>query len=357
VADELRARRAAFHTLTVAAIEPLTEDSVALTFDVPPQLRDDYAFTAGQHLTIGCDDGVRRSFSLCTPPSSGVLKIGVKRLAGGYFSEGVLGRLRPGDQLDVMTPVGRFTPTLDPAAERSYVAIAAGSGITPVLSIVATILEVEPKSQVTLVYANRSHRSVMFVDEVHDLKDRYLDRFRVLHVLSREEQEVELLSGRLDAARLRRLLDTLVPPQKVDEWFLCGPQAMVTELRDELLAHGVAVVHTELFHTESVPRTPPAAVSGDAEGAEVTVRLDGRSSSFRLGTEGVPVLEAVLGVRPDAPFACRGGVCGTCRARLVEGTVSMDTNWALEPDEVAKGYVLTCQSHPTSERVVLDYDG
>ncbi len=351
-------RRAAFHTLRVAAIEPLTDDAVALTFDVPPELRDDYAFTAGQHVTIGCDDGVRRSFSICTPPSSGRLRIGVKRLPHGYFSEGVLGRLEPGDEIEVMTPAGRFTPSLDPAAERSYVAIAAGSGITPVLSIVATILEVEPKAEVTLIYANRSHRSVMFADEVHDLKDRYLERFRLLHVLSREAQEVELLSGRLDAERLRAMLETVVPPQKVDEWFLCGPVAMVTELRDELLAHGVSVVHTELFHTDSVPRTPPAPVdAADGEGADVTIRLDGRSSSFRLGAGGVPVLEAVLGVRPDAPFACRGGVCGTCRARLVEGTVAMDTNWALEPDEVAAGYVLTCQSHPTSERVVLDYDG
>ena len=357
MADAPRGRRAAFHTLTVATIEPLTDDSVAVTFDVPPELRDDYAFTAGQHLTIGCDDGVRRSFSLCTPPSSGVLRIGVKKLPGGYFSEGVLGRLKPGDELEVMTPVGRFTPSLDPAAEKSYVAIAAGSGITPVLSIVATILEVEPRSQVTLVYANRSHRSVMFVDEVHDLKDRYLGRFRVLHVLSREEQEVELLSGRLDADRLRALLDTLVPPQKVDEWFLCGPQEMVTELRDELLAHGVPTVHTELFHTDAVPRTPAAPATTGDEGAEVTIRLDGRSSSFHLPAGGAPILEAAMAVRPDVPFACRGGVCGTCRARLVEGTVAMDTNWALEPDEVAAGYVLTCQSHPTSEKVVVDYDG
>lgn len=350
------ASHAALHPLRVAAIERLTDDSVALTFDVPEHLRDAYRFAAGQHVSIQGDDGVRRSYSLCTPPSSGVLRIGVKRLPGGHFSGEVLDRLRPGDELEVMTPAGRFTPTLDPQAERSYVAIAAGSGITPVLSIVTTILEVEPGSEVTLLYANRTHGSVMFVDEVHDLKDRYLDRFRVLHVLSREEHEVELLSGRLDADRLRRVLETLLPPQKVDEWFLCGPQAMVTELRDELLRHGAGAIHSELFHADPVPR--PAAPVAETEGdADVTVRLDGRSASFRLGTADVPVLEAVLRVRPDAPFACRGGVCGTCRARLVEGTVAMDTNWALEPEEVARGYVLTCQSHPTSEKVVLDYDG
>lgn len=351
------AGRAAFHPLRVAAIEPLTEDAVALTFDVPDELRDDYRFAAGQHLNIHCDDGVRRSYSLCTPPSSGVLRIGVKRLPGGYFSGPVLDRLRPGDELEVMTPAGRFSPTLDPRAERSYVAIAAGSGITPVLSIIATVLEVESGSEVTLVYANRTHASVMFVDEVHDLKDRYLERFRLLHVLSREEQEVELLSGRLDAERLSRILDSLVPPQKVDEWFLCGPQAMVAELRDELLRHGATTVHTELFHADPIPRAEVVPQAGAPDEAEVTVRLDGRSASFRLSPHGVPVLEAALKVRPDAPFACRGGVCGTCRARLVEGTVAMESNYALEPDEVARGYVLTCQSHPTSGRVVLDYDG
>jgi ring-1,2-phenylacetyl-CoA epoxidase subunit PaaE len=355
-------KHAVFHPLTVASIDPVTDDSVAITFDVPGDLRADYAFTQGQHVTVRTSlagDDVRRNYSICAPVSSGVLRIAVKRLPGGAFSEHALGSLRPGDVVDVMTPSGRFFTELDPAHEKSYVCIAAGSGITPVLSIVATTLEVEPRSRVTLVYANRTHASIMFLEELEDLKDRYAERFQLVHVLSREPQEVELFSGRLDVPRMQRLLDTLIPPDAVDEWFLCGPYEMVASLRKQLIAEGVSkrAVHAEVFHVETTPpvrRTP--VESAPAEGSDVTITLDGRSSSFRLGTDGPPVLEAALAVRADAPFACKGGVCGTCRARLVEGTVEMDTNWALEPDEVERGYVLTCQSHPTSGTVVLDYD-
>lgn len=350
------AGHAAAHPLRVAAVDQLTPDAMALTFDVPEEMAADYQWSAGQHVSIVCEDGIRRSYSICTPPSSGTLRIGVKRLPGGHFSGEVLDALEVGDSLDVMTPVGRFTPRLDPTTAKVYAAVAAGSGITPVLSILATILEVEPAAQVTLVYANRTHGSVMFLDEIADLKDRYLTRFRVLHVLSREEQEVELLSGRLDSARFERLLDGLLPAKDVDEWFLCGPQVMVLELKEVLERFGAPAVHTELFHAETAPR---ARIEADTVpgGSEVTVRLDGRSSTFSLAADDVPVLEAALRVRPDAPFACRGGVCGTCRARVVEGSVVMDTNWALEPDELERGYVLTCQSHPTAPRVVLDYDG
>ncbi len=348
---------AAFHSLKVAAIDELTDDSVAITFDVPDDLRDDYAFAHGQHLSIRGGDDVRRSYSICTPPSSGVLRIGVKRLPGGAFSEEVVSRLRPGDELEVMTPAGRFTTELDPSAAKRYVAIAAGSGITPVLSIVAAILEGEPGAFVTLVYANRTSRSVMFLDEVHDLKDRFAERFQILHVLSRETKDVELLSGRLDAERLRGILGAFVPAKDVDDWFLCGPQEMVGELRGVLAEEGATRIHTELFHADPVPRAPVAALDDGAEGAaSVTIRLDGRSSEFSLRPDDVGVLDAGLRVRSDLPFACKGGVCGTCRARLVEGTVQMDANYALEPDEIEKGYVLTCQSHPTSAKVVLDYD-
>jgi len=351
---------AAFHSLRVAAIDELTDDAVALTLDVPPELASDFRFAPGQHLSIRGGDDVRRSYSICTAPSSGVLRIGVKRLPGGAFSEGVVSRLAVGDTLEVMTPAGRFTSAIDPAARRTCVAIAAGSGITPVLSILAAILEGEPESQVLLVYANRTHRSVMFLDEVHDLKDRFPARFQVVHVLSREAQDVELLSGRLDGERLTAILAALMPPDDVDEWFVCGPQQMVTELRATLTALGVAPthVHSELFHADPVARAPVEALAGTPEGAaHVTIRLDGRSSTLDLRPDGVPVLEAALAVRSDLPFACKGGVCGTCRARLVEGTVAMDANYALEPDEIERGYVLTCQSHPTSATVVLDYDG
>ncbi|HEY3530346.1 MAG TPA: 1,2-phenylacetyl-CoA epoxidase subunit PaaE [Nocardioides sp.] len=347
-----------FHPLRVASVEQLTDDSVALSFAVPPELADAYRFVHGQHLTIRGDDGERRSFSICTTPSSGVLKIGVKKLPGGAFSEGVVDALRLGDELDVMTPAGRFTTHLDPMSEKVYVAIAAGSGITPIISIVSTLLEAEPQAQVLLVYANRTHRTIMFLDDLHDLKDRFPERFQLVHVLSREQQDVELFSGRLDGDRLSRILKSLLPAEEVDEWFLCGPQQMVVDLRQVILDHGVDAhaIHTELFHADPVPRAP-ADTSASVEGAaKVTIKLDGRSSDFELRTDGVGVLEAALQVRSDLPFACRGGVCGTCRAKLVEGTVAMDVNYALEPEEMDARYVLTCQSHPTSERVVLDYD-
>src|SRR3954453_23328989 len=257
-----------FHPLRVAAVEPLTDDSVALTFAVPAELADDYRFVHGQHLTIRGDDGERRSFSICTTPASGRLRIGVKKLPGGVFSEGVVDSLHVGDQLDVMTPAGRFTTTLDPTSSKTYAAIAAGSGITPVLSIVATILESEPDAQVMLVYANRNHRTVMFLDDLHDLKDRFPERFWLVHVLSREQQDVELFSGRLDGEPLTRILYARLPPEDVDEWFLCGPQQMVVDLRQVILDHGVlpTAIHTELFHADPVPRAPEVVAPG-VEGA------------------------------------------------------------------------------------------
>jgi ring-1,2-phenylacetyl-CoA epoxidase subunit PaaE len=359
----MTASHAVFHPLPVASIEPLTDDSVVITFDVPVELAEDYAHTQGQHVTIRTElagDDVRRNYSICSPAGSGVLRVAVKRLPGGAFSEHALDVLRPGDVLDVMTPSGRFFTELDPAHRRHYVCVAAGSGITPVLSIVATTLATEPSSTVSLVYANRTHRTVMFLEEVEDLKDAYPDRFQLLHVLSQEPQEVELFSGRLDAARMGRILDGLLPPDAVDEWFLCGPFEMVTDLRKLLISEGVPkkAVHAEIFHVESAPPVRRAPVArADEVGSRVTITLDGRRSSFTLAGDGPAVLDAALAVRADAPFACKGGVCGTCRARVVEGSVEMDTNWALEPDEVERGYVLTCQSHPTSPSVVLDYDG
>jgi ring-1,2-phenylacetyl-CoA epoxidase subunit PaaE len=275
------------------------------------------------------------------------------------FSSYAADRLRAGDVLDVMTPSGRFFTELDPANARHYVCVAAGSGITPILSIVASTLAAEPHSSVTLLYANRTHKSVMFLEEVEDLKDQYPDRFQLVHVLSREPQEVELFSGRLDTDRMSRILEALLPPDTVDHWFLCGPFDMVSSLRKLLISEGVSkkAIHAEVFHVESAPPVRrPTVETADAEGAEVTITLDGRKSTFRLAPDRPAVLDAALMVRADAPFACKGGVCGTCRAKLLEGSVAMDTNWALEPDEVEKGYVLTCQSHPTSDTVVLDYD-
>ena len=357
------ARHAVFHRLAVGDIEWLTDDAVAITFDVPTELADDYAFLPGQHVTVRAPqlgDEVRRNYSICAPAGSGQLRIGVKRLSGGAFSEYALTSLQVGDELDVMTPSGRFTVSPDPANTKHYALVAAGSGITPVLSIIASVLAGEPHSRVTLLYANRRVASVMFLEELEDLKDRYCDRFHLVHVLTQEPAEVEMFSGRLDGPRLERIIDTLVPVDGVDEWYLCGPYPMVVELRERLEKRGVdpAHVHAELFHVEAAPPvrvvSQPGADDGDA--STVTFLLDGRRSTVRVPPDGVPILEAALTVRADAPYACKGGVCGTCRAKLVEGTVRMDTNYALEPEEMARGYVLTCQSHPTSDPVVLDYD-
>lgn len=354
-------RRARFHTLRVDEIVELTEDAVSIEFEVPPELAADYDFVQGQHLTVRTSlagDDVRRSYSICAPAGSGRLRIGVKVLPGGHFSGFAAGGLAVGDELEVMTPMGRFNTPLDPANAKHYCAIAAGSGITPILSIVATTLAREPHSKVTLLFANRTSRSVMFLEDLEDLKDRYADRFHLIHVLTREALDAELLSGRLDRQRMTRITQTLVPADTVDEWFLCGPYAMVMELRDALVDVGVdkAHIHSELFHVETTTPVREAMVADTGEGSLVTVNLDGRRSTFRLGPSGLSVLEAALQVRADAPYACKGGVCGTCRAQVVDGAVEMDTNYALEPEELAAGYVLTCQSHPTTETVTLDFD-
>jgi ring-1,2-phenylacetyl-CoA epoxidase subunit PaaE len=357
-------RHGVFHPLQVEAVERLTDDAVAITFEVPDELRDDYAFEAGQHLTVRTHVGgeeVRRNYSICAPAGSGRLRVAVKRLDGGAFSAFATSGLKPGDSIDVMTPTGRFHVPLDPANAKHYCAFAAGSGITPVISIVASALEVEPASTFTLVYGNRNTSSIMFLEELADLKDRYPTRFRMINVLSREPQEVELFSGRLDEEKVRRLLASLIPVESVDEWFLCGPFVMVEQVRDTLLAQGVgrSHVHMELFHVEGEePReTVDTGVAARDKGtSSVTVVLDGRSSTFDVPHNGQRILDAALAIRPDAPYACKGGVCGTCRAKLLDGEVAMDRNYALEQDEIDAGFVLACQSHPISDTVSLDFD-
>lgn len=342
-----------FHPLRIAAIESLTSDAVALTFSVPDDLLEDYRFSAGQHLTIRSDrtgDDVRRSYSICSA-EGGPLRIGVKRLPGGAFSERALDLLQVGDSVEVMTPMGRFGKDLRGHARLGFVA--GGSGITPVLSMVQTALEVTD-AEVTLVQANRTAGSVMFLDDVADLKDRFPLRLHLVHVLSRESLESELLSGRLDRDRMSRVLADLVDPEQ-DAWFLCGPFDLVTGVHEALAVAGVpaGAIHSELFHAESLDRPVPVAPSSG--GTEVSARLDGRESSFVMDGS-VAVLDALLTVRADAPYACKGGVCGTCRAKVVEGEVVMTSNWALEPEEIERGYVLTCQSHPTTPTLRLDYD-
>ena len=357
-------RRPFFHELRVAAVDRLTDDAVAVTFQVPDELREAFTFQAGQHLTVrrlvdGVD--VRRSYSICSSPEeldrTGRLRIGVKQVSGGAFST-YAQTLHEGDAVDVLPPLGHFTTAFDPTRSRHYTALVAGSGITPVLSLVATALATEPESRFTLVYGNRYARSVMFTEELADLKDRYRTRLHLVHVLSREPQDAELLSGRIDADRLERLLDSLVPADNVDEWFLCGPYGMVIDAKTVLGGRGVPDdrIHTELFHVEDAPverRAPEPDV--DQKDAEVTILLDGRASTFTMRRD-ERVLDAALRVRGELPYACKGGVCSTCRAKLVEGQVTMARNFALEPDELAAGYVLTCQSSPVTDHLKVDYD-
>ena len=367
-------RRPAFHPLNVAAVDRLTADAVAITFAVPEELRETFAFSAGQHLTVrrpggagpvgsaGADgEDVRRSYSICSTPDElarhGRLRIGVREIPGGAFSAFACGALRGGDTVEVLPPLGHFTTAFAPDRVRHYGAVVAGSGITPVLSLIANALAVEPASTFTLVYGNRTANTVMFAEELADLKDRYPSRLHLVHVLSREQGESALLSGRIDADRLGRLLDTIVPGDAIEEWFLCGPYGMVVDAKAVLTGRGLpeSAVHTELFHVDAPPEPPRRPADEPGAGAEVTIVLDGRSSSFTMGRD-ERVLDAALKVRGELPYACKGGVCSTCKAKVVEGEVTMARNYALEPDEVAAGYVLTCQSSPTTDKLIVDYD-
>ncbi len=347
-----------FHALRVSAVDRLTRDSVAVTFEVPPELAAAFCFTPGQHVTLRRMQGgadLRRTYSVCSSAAGGPLRVAVKRLEGGAFSSWITDDLQPGETLEVLPPAGSFGPVPQAGRRRRYGLIAAGSGITPVLSIAATVLDVEPDSEVSLLFGNRTARDVMFLEELSDLKDRFPGRLQVVHVLSREEQGSELLSGRLDRDRLQRLLRTLVPVEEVDEWYLCGPFGMVTDGRQLLVDLGVAAaaVHVELFHADAPPPRAPRPAGATVATATVVADLHGRRTTLLVERDGESVLDALLAVRPDAPYACKGGVCGTCRARVLSGSVEMDVNYALEPEELARGVVLTCQSHPTSDAVDL----
>jgi ring-1,2-phenylacetyl-CoA epoxidase subunit PaaE len=352
---------ARFHPLPVAAVDQLTDDSVALTFTVPPALREDYRHAPGQHLALRRTvDGteVRRTYSICSPAPAldgegpRTLRVGVRLVEGGAFSTYALKEIAVGDELDVMTPAGRFT--LEPAPGL-YAAVVGGSGITPVLSIVATLLAREPQARFCLIRSDRTSASTMFLEEVADLKDRFPERLQLVTVLSREEQQAGLPSGRLDRERLTGLLPALLPVEKVAGWFLCGPIGLVQSAEKALRGLEVprAHIHEEIFHVDdgavAAPSIPAPAHS------TVTARLDGRGGTWPV-QDGESLLETVLRNRPDAPYACKDGVCGTCRAFLVSGEVRMDRNFALEPEETDAGYVLACQSHPVTETVELDFD-
>jgi ring-1,2-phenylacetyl-CoA epoxidase subunit PaaE len=355
----------AFHALKIADIRRETPEAVSIAFAVPDELRDAYVYRPGQHLTLRTvRDGieVRRSYSICSGLDDGDLRIAVKKVDGGLFSRFANEDLKVGDRIDVMTPQGRFGVSPDPRASRCYLAIAAGSGFTPIMSILRSVLAREPLSRVILLYGNRSSQSIIFRQALEDLKDRFLDRLGVHHVLSRESQEVALLNGRIDADKIATLLRTAIPAGRIDAAFLCGPGGLIAEGKAALIRGGVSAdrIHVEYFTADGAPAIERAAVRPrpvDARdpAAVIRVRLDGSDHEIRL-FDGETIVEAGLRQGLEMPYSCRGGMCCTCRARLTDGDVRMDQNFSLEPWEMQAGYILTCQSHPTTATVAVDYD-
>lgn len=351
-----------FHPLLVSAVDQLTDDAVAVTLAVPPELRATYRYAPGQHIALRrtgthATGEVRRTYSLCAPASEApeTLRIGVRRIEGGDFSTYALKELAVGDTVEVLPPTGRFL--LEPRAGH-FAAIVGGSGITPVLSIAASLLDAEPTARFLLIRSDRSVASAMFLEEVAELKDRWPERFQLVHALSREEQQAGLPSGRLDEERLRGLLPALLTADGVrgiDGWYLCGPLGLVEGASGALRGLGVgrSRIHQEIFHAEESGAVRAPVATPDS--ATVTATLDGRSGSWPVA-DGESVLETVLRNRSDAPYACKGGVCGTCRVRLRSGEVRMERNFALEPEELEAGYVLACQSRPVTRSVEVDFD-
>ncbi|MET1034512.1 MAG: 1,2-phenylacetyl-CoA epoxidase subunit PaaE [Arthrobacter sp.] len=376
-------RRAVFHPLKVSEVRRLTADAIEVTFEVPSDLEGEYDYLPGQYVALrkeladaeGNLHEVRRSYSICAEPRPGEIKVAIKRDLGGLFSTWANESLAAGDEMDVMSPSGAFISkhkmtglndpgSIDTDRDHVFVAVAAGSGITPVLAIARTVLAANENVHFDLVYANKAAMDVMFLEELADLKDRYPARFALHHVLSREQRISPLLSGRIDSEKLTTLLGSVIRTDQVDEWFLCGPFELVQLVRDNLAAQDVdpEKVRFELFTTGQPTRPEghvgrPVVEDAGGQNFEIEFRLDGLQGQVKSPVSArETILNAALRVRPDVPFACAGGVCGTCRAKLVSGTVEMDENYALEPDEVAAGFVLTCQSHPTSDAVSVDFD-
>ena len=350
-----------FYQLRVTEIASLTDESVAVTLEVPEDLADVFAYLPGEHVTMRhVIDGedVRRSYSVCSSVLSGKLRVGIKRLPGGVFSTYATSELKAGDFLDVMSPVGEFTIDIDPSRSRRAVAIVAGSGITPVLSLIASSLEMEPHASWTLIYGNRTANSVMFLDELEGLKDRFHSRLQLFHILSREGSDVPLMSGRIDPQKITTIKERLLGDGRVDGWYLCGPYDMVMMAHETLTALGVdeSAIHDELFFAGPLDEStlPPEPPPGEGS-VDLTVILDGRAVDTRMAPE-TSILDAALRVRSELPFSCKGGMCASCKGRIEEGEVIMDKNYALVDSEVEAGYVLTCQSHPVSDRIVVRYD-
>jgi ring-1,2-phenylacetyl-CoA epoxidase subunit PaaE len=351
-----------FHRLAVSDLRRETPDAISMTFAIPQELAGDYGFQPGQYLTLRTTmDGeeVRRSYSICSGPDDGELRIAVKKVDGGAFSNWAADELKCGDELDVMTPTGRFGITHSPDQARLYVGFAAGSGITPILSIVKGVLAREPKSRFFLFYGNRTTEGMLFLEVLEELKDRFLQRLSLFHVISGEEQDIPILHGRLDADKVRVLLRSLVPAAEIDHVFICGPTGMSVEV--EATCHALGIpgdkIHVERFVSEfgGKPRPKKIVVSGAPPKAIASLIIDGKRREVPVA-DGEAILDAALRAGVDLPFACKGGMCSTCRAKLVEGEAQMEVNYSLEPWETKAGFILTCQARPCSDKVVVDYD-
>lgn len=354
-----------YRELTVRAVERDTDDALCIRFDVPPEQADDFVFEPGQYLTLRADIGgetLERSYSICSGLDQGSLRVAVKHIPDGRFSTFVHEHLAPGSRIHVLPPKGRFVTHVDPATRHRYLAIAGGSGITPILSMIRSVLTFEPQSEFTLLYGNRSVDSIMFLEELDELKDRFMNRFRLHHFLSREEMGTELFSRRIDGDTVQRLPTLLGSLDAFDAIFVCGPAGMTRDVTAALVELGVAPpkIKVERFQNPGQPvpeKTEPEPVSeASTTDAKITVRHNGITRTFDLHPDADSILDGAIAAGIDMPFSCKGGVCATCRARLVEGEVDLAHNYALEPWELAAGYTLTCQARPKSKRVTVDYD-
>lgn len=352
-----------FYLLRVRDIKHETRDAVTVTFDVPPELDAKFRFIQGQYLTLRArinGEEVRRSYSIASAVHDGLLRVVVKRTPGGVFSNWVIDNVKPGDELEVMPPLGRFHVPLAPHNQKHYVAFAAGSGITPIFSIIKTTLLTEPDSSFTLFYGNRSSSTVIFREELAELKDLFMDRFSLVHILSREHQDVDIFNGRINAQKAEELLRRLCPLEQVDTIFLCGPQEMIENVSAKLKSLGFPAsrIKIELFTVDGAEREnkSKAAATTDTAEADVTLTLDGVQHRFSMEKRGETVLDAGLRRGIDLPHSCKSGICATCRAKLVSGQVDMDVHYALEDYEIAQGFILTCQSHPVTDNIVVDFD-
>ncbi len=353
--------RPVFHSLRVHEVRKETADAVSVAFQIPSELEEAFRYQPGQYLTLRTTiDGqdIRRSYSICSAPFEKLCRVAIKKVDGGVFSTWANGQLTAGMDLQVMTPMGHFTATMDVGHEKHYLLIGAGSGVTPLISLAKTILKDEPKSEVSMILGNRQFNSIIFRDELEDLKDSYLGRFRMFHVLSSEPNDVSLLHGRIDNEKIEGFLKTFLAHPPVDEVFLCGPQMMTEGARDLFLSKGMnpEQVHLELFGTALPQGSAKKVVTEDkGELCEVSVIFDGQQTDFKM-PKTQPVLDAAQAAGVDIPFSCKGGMCCTCRAKVMEGQAEMIVNYALEPGEVESGYVLTCQALPKSDKLIVDFD-